>query len=330
MFSLLAVSVASANLLELGAKLSCSEMADQPPPPKKKRMTIKAHFIAFLQKHAKPVSEEELKSEFPNLAKVVPVMQPLLKSGNLQISKQNGEQFYAWVDDKKAASLKGLTDDQKYVYQIIATHGNRGVHMRDLKFKSSQTLPDLKLALRKLKSKQLIKTINDIDNKTRQIHILFELDPHPDCTGGVWYSESEFDMALIKEARKAVIRLLMRASKRRQTGLSVGEIAAQLKSSRIFDVELGAKDILQLLTTMELDLKVKRVVPIEDSASASASASSPEETVFKIATQAVHFNFVTDFPCGTCPVYEHCVPGGTVSPETCPYLNKWLKGADDW
>jgi hypothetical protein len=63
--------------------------------------------------------------------------------------------------------------------------------MRDLKFKASQPLPDLKLTLKKLKSKQLIKTINDIDNKTRQIHILFELVPHPDCTGGAWYSESE-------------------------------------------------------------------------------------------------------------------------------------------
>ena len=63
--------------------------------------------------------------------------------------------------------------------------------MRALRFKSGQSLPDLKHALRKLKTKQLIKTINDIDNKTRQIHILFELDPHPDCTGGAWYSESE-------------------------------------------------------------------------------------------------------------------------------------------
>lgn len=67
--------------------------------------------------------------------------------------------------------------------------------MRDLKFKASQSLTEIKHTLRKLKTKQLVKSINDIDNKTRQILILYDLDPHPDCTGGAWYSSSEVCVA---------------------------------------------------------------------------------------------------------------------------------------
>mgnify|MGYP000182462282 CR=1 FL=1 len=36
----------------------------------------------------------------------------------------------------------------------------------------------------------------------------------------------------------------------------VAEIVQQLKDSGVFDVELGPQDILQLMNTMELDLKV--------------------------------------------------------------------------
>ncbi len=31
--------------------------------------------------------------------------------------------------------------------------------------------------------------------------------------------------------------------------------------------------------------------------------------------------------CGVCPVFEHCTPGGVISPEACPYIDQWL--ADD-
>ena len=75
--------------------------------------------------------------------------------------------------------------------------------MRDLKFKASQSLLQLKTTLKKLKTKQLVKSINDIDNKTRQILILFELDPHPDCTGGAWYSNSEVRCTYLDLACKA-------------------------------------------------------------------------------------------------------------------------------
>jgi DNA-directed RNA polymerase III subunit RPC6 len=36
-------------------------------------------------------------------------------------------------------------------------------------------------------------------------------------------------------------------------------------------------------------------------------------------------NGLTQSPCGRCPVFKQCRPGGVVSPETCVYLDDWLK-----
>ena len=32
----------------------------------------------------------------------------------------------------------------------------------------------------------------------------------------------------------------------------------------------------------------------------------------------------TAVPCGVCPVFQECAPGGLVSPETCQYMQDWL------
>ena len=113
------------------------------------------HAFLFLFFALVLVADGELKEEFGDLGKLVMIMQPLLVKGNLQVTTQNNKQYYGWVDAAKAEKLRGLTDDQKHAYQIIAEHGNRGIHMRDLKFKSSQSLPELKLTLKKLKTKQV-------------------------------------------------------------------------------------------------------------------------------------------------------------------------------
>ena len=37
-----------------------------------------------------------------------------------------------------------------------------------------------------------------------------------------------------------------------------------------------------------------------------------------------HFDFFTAVPCGVCTVFSDCREGGVISPETCPYMKKWL------
>jgi RNA polymerase Rpc34 subunit len=35
-------------------------------------------------------------------------------------------------------------------------------------------------------------------------------------------------------------------------------------------------------------------------------------------------NYLTESPCGLCPVASRCCEGGVISPSTCLYMNNWL------
>ena len=34
-------------------------------------------------------------------------------------------------------------------------------------------------------------------------------------------------------------------------------------------------------------------------------------------------------PCGICPVYQECEPGGLISPEKCPYMDRWIRDIEE-
>ncbi len=48
------------------------------------------------------------------------------------------------------------------------------------------------------------------------------------------------------------------------------------------------------------------------------------EVRYKLRKSVSHFNHLTSMPCGTCPVFDVCSDGGSISPATCVYMAKWL------
>lgn len=62
-------------------------------------------------------------------------------------------------------------------------------------------------------------------------------------------------------------------------GGQVAQIAKALKDTGVFGVELGVKDIFQLLNTMELDLKVQRVRQSANDDDVETQASDSLEAV---------------------------------------------------
>ena len=37
-----------------------------------------------------------------------------------------------------------------------------------------------------------------------------------------------------------------------------------------------------------------------------------------------NLDYLTELPCGQCPVIQHCSEGGIISPSTCSYYSQWL------
>lgn len=40
-----------------------------------------------------------------------------------------------------------------------------------------------------------------------------------------------------------------------------------------------------------------------------------------------NLDFLSELPCGQCPVMQHCSDGGVISPSTCTYYSRWLAAA---
>jgi hypothetical protein len=48
------------------------------------------------------------------------------------------------------------------------------------------------------------------------------------------------------------------------------------------------------------------------------------KATYKISSAIESSNFLTDVPCGKCPVADRCCVGGVIAPETCSYMRDWL------
>ena len=50
----------------------------------------------------------------------------------------------------------------------------------------------------------------------------------------------------------------------------------------------------------------------------------PQNVSYAIAKRITVPDALSAMPCGVCPVFEDCTPGGVISPATCVYIDKWL------
>lgn len=116
---------------------------------------------------------------------------------------------------------------------------------------------------------------------------------------------------------------------------TVAMITAAVNESGITPVRLGEESIVQLLEMLCYDNKLialsngelyKSVKHPGAIKAAQARKSATEEGADDGATILVK-NGMTEAPCGQCPVFKLCTPGGAVSPESCDYFEPWLEKA---
>lgn len=115
---------------------------------------------------------------------------------------------------------------------------------------------------------------------------------------------------------------------------TVSMITAAVNESGITPVRLGEESIAQLCEMLCFDNKLvalnhgefykstKTPEQVKIAQMRKANAEVPVES-----EQELVKNGMTEAPCGQCPVFKLCVPGGAVSPESCEYFGPWLEKA---
>ncbi|KAL1976471.1 hypothetical protein VTN31DRAFT_2753 [Thermomyces dupontii] len=118
---------------------------------------------------------------------------------------------------------------------------------------------------------------------------------------------------------------------------SVSDITAEVNKVGITPVKLDEGSVSQLLRMLCYDNKL---IPINNENNFRAVQKPPDtglgrkkrsgdktgETVSNSALESfIGKNGLTEAPCGQCPVFNLCQPGGAVNPENCEYFDTWLE-----
>jgi DNA-directed RNA polymerase III subunit RPC6 len=204
---------------------------------------------------AAAVSNSELKETFgTEYTALAIIMNELIKETRITFSRNNisGELYYQLVDADVAAQLQGLDGDAITVYQVIEKAGNMGIWTRDIKNQTKIQPTAMTRILKSLETRRLVKPIKSVMAKTKKLYILFNLEPSKELTGGIWYSDMEYDHEFITELR---LVLLQHIRKTPMTAAQLWEVIAQMKISKV-SLEVG--DVMQLLNTLEHDYLVEK------------------------------------------------------------------------
>jgi DNA-directed RNA polymerase III subunit RPC6 len=112
---------------------------------------------------------------------------------------------------------------------------------------------------------------------------------------------------------------------------TVEDITTEVNKSGITPVKLDIDSIEQLLQMMCFDGRLVALGQNYKSLrrpDAVAKYRAENERIPDTQLKSwIGTNGMTEAPCGQCPVFKLCQPGGKVSPESCEYFGKWLEDA---
>ena len=152
--------------------------------------------------------------------------------------------------------------------------------------------------------------------------MLSEIEPSAEITGGIWYSESEFNTKLIDVLCEKCVEYI-----ERQGTASRKEITLYVRTLGLFPSDIKEEDMQSILSTLYFDDKIeiaKAAAPGTESLSTPGKQSTVSNSVFKVKKKYVPDMAMLNVPCTYCPVMKECNPDGIISPSTCAYFKDWL------
>ncbi|KXZ56996.1 hypothetical protein GPECTOR_1g90 [Gonium pectorale] len=276
---------------------------------------VEDEVLRVLRMHPQGITDEALDAALPSMSLEdrATTINGLLQANRMQLLKtSNGKIAYKEVAAEEAAKFKGLSTEELLLYQCIKAAGNTGVWTKDMRFRTNLAQPQITKILKVLEGRRLVKSVKNVNNPSRKVYMLSELEPSRELTGGAWYTENQFDSEFIHVLREACFSYIQR-----QGDVSLGAIATFIRAKGFSKVELRREDIQSIVMTLVYDGRVDEVEPEGD---------DDNEDHYRPAVLGVpDSTALTNVPCGVCPVMSECHDGGVISPQTCVYYDKWLE-----
>jgi DNA-directed RNA polymerase III subunit RPC6 len=224
--------------------------------------SLKDRFIAlFEQEEFKSgIGNTELKKKFGNdaLKDLVPVINQLTAESRLIMSKTGSKElWYNLLTEDVATKFKGLDTSARMVYQVIERAGNMGIWTKDIRLQTQQNIQALNKIFKTLETRRLIKPVKSVTAKAKKLYMLYSLTPAKELTGGVWYSDLEFDHEFIAQLRTFAIHCVKRLNQGK--GVTLMEIQQKMIQAKVSrtELELSVEEVQQLVQTLVYDYLVE-------------------------------------------------------------------------
>jgi len=104
--------------------------------------------------------------------------------------------------------------------------------------------------------------VKSVTAKAKKLYMLYELQPSKELTGGVWYSDLEFDHSFIAELRNFILHCVRRLNNGK--GCTIYEIQNKMVQGKVSKVQLQLKDIEQLIHTLVYDYMIEEIATTDD------------------------------------------------------------------
>ncbi|XP_035727970.1 DNA-directed RNA polymerase III subunit RPC6-like isoform X2 [Vespa mandarinia] len=282
--------------------------------------------IALAQARPKGISDKDLVSEIPNIqpAQRAQIINKLLSQGYFDLFKHGGSLLYRLKDPSKTKIAKGADNEEKIVYSIIEEAGNKGIWIRDIRFKSNLMPIQLNKILKSLETKKFIKAVKSVAASKKKVYMLYNLEPDRSVTGGAWYQDQDFEAEFVDILNQQCFRFL--EQKREEANkwdggpidarniafASSKEVWKFISDLGISKVKLSVEDLEMILNTLIYDGKVEKTL------------SSDGSNLYRSVQPLLTSPGLIKVPCGVCPVRKNCCDIGDVTPTKCQYIMEWM------
>ncbi|XP_012285444.1 probable DNA-directed RNA polymerase III subunit RPC6 isoform X1 [Orussus abietinus] len=282
--------------------------------------------IALAQTKVKGISDKDIAAEMPELLpqRKAEAINKLLTQGYIDLFKQGNALIYRLKDPSKAKTAKGADNEEKIVYTIIEEAGNKGIWIRDIRFKSNLMPTQLNKILKSLETKKFIKAVKSVAASKKKVYMLYNLEPDRSVTGGAWYQDQDFEAEFVDVLNQQCYRFLEQKKEtikdgkggpiaaRNATYASSKEVWKFISDLGISKIKLSVEDLEMILNTLVYDGKVEKTL------------TSDGSILYRAIRPLLDPPGLVRTPCGMCPVRKNCCDIGDVTPTLCQYITEWL------
>ncbi|KAG4990995.1 hypothetical protein AAZX31_09G084800 [Glycine max] len=214
-----------------------------------------------------------------------------------------------------------MNNEERAVYTIIRERKEMGIWQGDIKREKNIHIPDslLKKTLKMLITKNLIKEVVNVHNKSKKLLMATDFEPSKEISGGEWYTDGKFDTEFIGALSDACLSNIRRRKVATCDGI-VGWI--RKVGSDVFPGGVSKGQVEQILKNLVMENKVQEVTSTGFGDFESVPVG---EVCYRLVKKgAGGVGAMASIPCGVCPRIHSCTPDGVISPMTCQYYQKWL------